>query len=158
MFPKKYNPHAAHSLITGLLLLILSAWSDAALPAWQPPIGIPAPSFGINENVDMYIGQQYTFTDGRGTINYPISSVSGNPYTHYVDKNNSNATDTNNPYGTESTPRLTIPTTLTEGSVVEIHGGPYTYGSRIWTWTSQGTAQKPVFIRGWDAINVANFP
>ncbi|MDT8304256.1 MAG: LEPR-XLL domain-containing protein, partial [Sedimentisphaerales bacterium] len=51
-----------------------STVTNTTLSAWQPPIGIPAPSFGIDENVDMYIGQQYTFTDGRGTINYPISS------------------------------------------------------------------------------------
>ncbi len=48
-------------------------------------LGVPKPEFGIEETVDMYINQQYTFTDGRGTIDYPISSSSGEPYTHYID-------------------------------------------------------------------------
>jgi beta propeller repeat protein len=158
MFPRKYNPKESHVVIKCLSLLVLWVWSNPALSAWQPPIGIPAPSFGINETVDMYNGQQYTFSDGRGTINYPISSVSGKPYTHYIDNTHPSATDSGNTYGTEAAPRNTIPTTLAPGSVVEIHGGPYTYGSRIWTWTSQGTSVNPVFIRGWDDNNINNFP
>ena len=159
MFPKKYNPHVAHILITGLLLLILSAWSDIALSAWQPPIGIPAPSFGIDDTVDMYIGQQYTFTDGRGTINYPISSVSGKPYTHYIDNTHPNATDSGNSYGTASVPRLTLPAVpWPAGSVIEVHGGPYTYGNNFWVFEFAGTATRPVFLRGYDPITVGNYP
>ena len=47
------------------LLLTGTAW------AYSPPIGIPAPSFGIDQVVTMYSGQTYTFTDGGGTIVYP---------------------------------------------------------------------------------------
>ncbi|MBW7992571.1 MAG: hypothetical protein FVQ84_21500 [Planctomycetes bacterium] len=159
MVSKKYNSHIAHILTVSLLLLILSTWSDVALSAWQPPIGIPAPSFGIDDAVDMYIGQQYTFTDGRGTINYPISSVSGKPYTHYIDNTHPNATDSGNLYGTASVPRLTLPTVpWLAGSVIEVHGGPYTYGSSFWVFEFAGTATSPVFLRGYDPSTVGNYP
>ncbi|MBA2433791.1 MAG: right-handed parallel beta-helix repeat-containing protein, partial [Chthoniobacterales bacterium] len=111
--------------------------------AYSPPIGIPAPSFGIDQVVTMYSGQTYTFTDGRGTIIYP--NAGNGPYTHYVDKNAAGATDTSNPYGTPTTPRLTIPTVLTAGSVVEVHGGTYQPGKLT---SVTGTSVKPVFIRG----------
>ncbi|MEO7723199.1 MAG: hypothetical protein ABIU29_00695 [Chthoniobacterales bacterium] len=73
--------------------------------AYSPPIGILAPSFGIDQVVTMYSGQTYTFTDGRGTIVYP--DAGNGPYTHYVDKNALGATDTNNTFGSPSKPRLT---------------------------------------------------
>ncbi|MBN1805944.1 MAG: putative Ig domain-containing protein [Sedimentisphaerales bacterium] len=171
MVTRKHDSHIAFTSTIGLVWLILSAMSNVALSAWQTPIGIPAPSFGINETVDMYTGQQYTFTDGRGTIDYPISSVSGKPYTHYVDNTHPDATDTNNPYGTESKPRLTLPTgkirgytyiTLEEGSVVEVHGGPYDYNyiaesQKLQGIYAYGTSAKPVFIRGIGMPSLENY-
>ncbi|HET9313957.1 MAG TPA: right-handed parallel beta-helix repeat-containing protein, partial [Vicinamibacteria bacterium] len=68
------------------------------------------------------------------------------PATHYVDNTNRSATDSGNPRGTSATPRMTIPTTLEAGSVVEVRGGPYTI-SRT-TWVGQGSASAPVFIKG----------
>ncbi len=93
-----------------------------ASAAWQPPVGIPAPAFGI-ENV-------------------------AGPFTHYVDNTHPSATDTSNPNGSATKPRLSVPTTsLPAGAVVEVRGGPYTLPSgRIWT--ADGSAAQPVFIRG----------
>jgi hypothetical protein len=92
-----------------------------------PPIGIPAPEFGINETVENVYG-------------------SDTLYTHYIDNTNSTATDTDNPNGSREKPRMTIPSSLPVGSIVEIHGGPYNYIGG--TYTMNGTVEAPVFIRG----------
>src|ERR1051326_6385773 len=88
-----------------VLLLCVSAfaapaWAQLPTPTepWKPPLGIPAPSFGINEQA--------------GPSNY------------YVDNTSPVATDTSNPNGTASRPRASVPTTLPAGAVVEVHGGP----------------------------------
>ncbi len=109
----------------------------------------------------MLLGQTYTFTDGRGTIVYP--DAGNGPYTHYIDNTAQNATDTNNPYGTPTLPRKTIPFDLPAGSVLELHGGPYTvangggHGSLGGKQCAHalGTASKPVFIRSGDPNNRA---
>ncbi|MHC5062191.1 MAG: InlB B-repeat-containing protein, partial [Planctomycetota bacterium] len=141
------------------LVLNLTMDSDKAITAdfdtWQPPIGIPVPEFGILETVEMYVGRQYTFADGRGTIQYPISPVSAKPYTHYVDNTHSNATDSGNPYGTPSKPRNTIPLNLVAGSVVEVHNGTYTYTNYEGSLgiTGSATATQPIIVRGPDIDN-----
>ena len=118
--------------------------------AWAPPIGIPAPSFGIAEAHTMYVGQPWNYGSGPE----PYRDAGHGPYTHYVDNTNSQATDSNNTFGTPTRPRLTIPTNLPAGSVVEVHGGPYTFtvGGRT-QFTANGTAANPVFIRGIGASN-----
>jgi len=124
--------------------------NDSSQCEWMPPIGIPKPEFGIEETVDMYIGQQYTFSDTRGTTTYPTSSR-GDPYTHYVNNTPGlNCTDTENDYGTEANPRCTIPRPLPEGSVVEVHNGadPNGFGKALIN--GVGTAEKPIFVRGID--------
>ena len=125
----------------GLTLAVLES-------AWEPPIGIPAPSFGIEETHRMYEGQTYDFGSGPE----PYKDAGNGPYTHYVDNTHPNATNTDNPYGTASKPRNVIPGALAPGSVVEVHGGPYAVGrsySRDWTWFSgTGTSERPIFIRG----------
>ena len=70
---------------------------------WAPPVGVPNPPFGITQ-------------------------VAG-PYTHYVDNTHSASTDTSNPNGSPAKPRKTIPSSLSAGAVVEVHGGPYSYSS-----------------------------
>jgi hypothetical protein len=119
---------------------------------YDPPAGIPEPSFGIDESVDSYAGQQYTFTDGRGTIDYPISPVSDKPYTHYVDNTHPSATSSSNPYGTPTVPRTRVPEDVPAGSVIEVHGGPYSYILYGWRQTipfsGYGTLSQPVYIRG----------
>ena len=120
---------------------------SAAIADYVPPIGIPAPSFGINESHMMYDGQTYS----AGGFTY--RDAGNGPYTHYVDNTHPSATNVSNPYGTPAMPRADIfdgsSLTLPPGSVVELHGGPYTYSADR-TFTVQGTAAKPVFIRSVD--------
>ncbi|NKB71503.1 MAG: hypothetical protein GKR89_30900 [Candidatus Latescibacteria bacterium] len=111
-----------------LLVLVFSTngWGQG----YEPPIGIPAPSFGIEQRVETIYGAGY--------------------YTHYIDNTHPAATDADNPQGTLQRPRQTIPQRLLDlppGSVVEIAGGPYRFAGPT-SWTGQGTAEKPVFIRG----------
>jgi len=119
---------------------------SSAVIAYDPPIGIPAPTFGIDESHTMYSDDTYDF--GAGATAYP--DAGNGPYTHYVDNTHPNATNTDNLFGSPDRPRRDIfdrfSRTLKAGSVVEIHGGPYNYTGwrRI---VSEGTAQKPVFIR-----------
>ncbi|MFW6154184.1 MAG: choice-of-anchor Q domain-containing protein [Planctomycetota bacterium] len=116
---------------------------------WQPPIGVPAPTFGIGESHWAYASPLYTFDYGRGRELYRLGA--DGPYTHVVDNTHPDATDTDNPLGTPDQPRLTIPLDLPPGSVVEVRGGPYTYanyhGSRLGI-TGRGTPQRPIFVRG----------
>jgi hypothetical protein len=98
--------------------------------SWTPPVGIPAPDFGIEEQAPPY--------------------NPANPLHHYVDKSHPAATNTNNPRGSPSLPRTTIPMDLPPGAVVEVHGGPYDYTSlanKLYV-SGNGTAAQPIFIRG----------
>lgn len=117
----------------GLRLASIAAAFLSALPGaawaghWKPPIGIPAPSFGIEESVD------------------------DNTYTHWVD-NSGSCSDSGN--GTPASPRCTIPTTLAAGSIVQVRGGPYWSNSQTrenrhrTRWTHNGTSANPVVVRG----------
>ena len=138
-------------------IVTVCALASVTSAAWNPPIGIPAPSFGIDEVHTMYSGQTYDF--GAGPVTYP--DAGNGPYTHYIDNTHISATDSSNTYGTPSMPRLTVPWNLPAGSVVEIHGTNYGTPSpyvRYWTWFSAaGTAAKPVFIRGADPSNKPEF-
>jgi hypothetical protein len=107
--------------VTAVSALLGAQGRVAEAQTWVPPVGVPAPPFGITQ-------------------------VAGS-HTHYVDNTNPSATDSGNPNGSVSLPRRTIPTTLAAGSVVEVHGGPYTYSSDS-NWTVSGKAATPVFIRG----------
>ncbi len=121
----------SHTLITTLLAVFAANTAQA----WEAPIGIPAPDFGIEETHQMYAGQAGYSDAGNG------------PYTHYVD-NSVACTDSGNSNGSAANPRCSVPGTLSAGSVVEVHGGPYTQGNRKTEWTMNGTADQPVFIRG----------
>ncbi len=110
--------------------------------AWVPPIGIPAPDFGIDETHTMYAGRTFDFGGGPE----PYRDAGNGPYTHYVDNTSEAATDADNPFGTVRTPRKTLPTDLPAGSVVEVRGGPYAGEETIVL--ARGTAEAPVFIRG----------
>lgn len=112
---------------------------------WYPPEGIPTPTFGITESVMDFIGKEFDY--GSGLEPYRTNS-SGEPYTHYIDNTSPDSTDSNNPYGTPSKPRKTIPYIIeASGSIVEVHGGPYKIGGmqRI---QAYGTRQAPIYIRG----------
>ena len=92
----------------------------AAAVDWVPPLGVPAPSFGIRET--------------------------GAAATYFVDDTHAAATDDANPQGSPARPRRTVPQALPAGAVVELRGGPY-QASRL-TWRATGTAAAPVFVRG----------
>jgi len=113
---------------------------------WKPPIGIPAPDFGITEKHTMYTGETFDFGSGPE----PYKDAGNGPYTHYVDSSHANATDTDNPFGTADKPRLTFPENVTAGSVVEIHNGP----CQINLTELKGTADKPIFVRGANSTDI----
>ncbi|MCP4898963.1 MAG: right-handed parallel beta-helix repeat-containing protein [bacterium] len=112
---------------------------------WSPPIGIPLPQFGIVENHTMYEDQHYDFGSGLE----PYRDAGNGPYTHYVNSSHPQATDVGNTFGTDAIPRATFPDSLTEGSVVEIHNGPYEISLR----DVVGTVNKPIFVRGTSKSN-----
>jgi len=140
------------------LVLNLTMDSDKTIIAnfdtWRPPIGIPEPEFGIFETYRMY--------DDPANRNPELTyhqNAEGGYYTNYVDNTHPNATDTDNPYGTADKPRKTIlryPEVIPPGSVVEIHGGPYSkkYG---WILHLNGTASQPIFFRGYSS-DVTDMP
>ena len=115
--------------------------------AYEPPVGIPMPSFGIDQTNNMYQGKLFDY-DQNGIPEALYKDAGNGPYTHFVD-NTGSCTDTGNDYGTEANPRCTIPKILPKGSVVEVHGGPYTLNIR-----SNGTESQPVFVRGIGAENM----
>lgn len=121
-------------LIVVNLFVLLFCMHGHVYGAYIPPIGIPAPSFGIDETVESVYG-------------------SADYYTYYIDNTDSNATDTGNPNGSPTKPRLTIPSTLTAGDVVQIHGGPYTPSSGRFFFYGQGTQTQPIFITGANAAS-----
>lgn len=115
-------------------------------PTFVPPIGIPAPPFGIEESHHMY--DSATFDFGAGPV--PYRDAGNGPYTHYVDCNtgqNNLPGGAPNTFGTPEFPRKTIPDNLPEGSVVELHGVGFD-AQPVQNITGNGTALKPVFIRG----------
>ncbi len=104
--------------------------------AYNPPIGIPAPSFGIDEQAPAWPAE------------WP-SAQSANHY--YIDNSHPQATDSNNPNGYPDKPRLTIPAAnFSAGSYVEMNGGPYTntIGPQF-----NCTQAAPCWLRGGSSTN-----
>ena len=133
---------------TVLILIISIAQTSLLAETWKPPIGIPVPSFGIEETYRMY-----DVESARNSALVYKESESGGYYTHYVDWTADGATDSGNPNGSSTKPRRTIPQNLPAGSVLEIHGGPYSggsapYGNNYFYISGSGTAEHPIFIRG----------
>lgn len=110
---------------------------------WVPPIGVPAPPFGIHDSHEQFADATYDFGFGCE----PYRNAGNGPYTHYVDNTHPQATDNNNPFGTPGRPRRSIPSLLLPGSVVEMHGGPYESYFEI---RVAGSAERPIYIRGVD--------
>jgi len=121
--------------IVATAIILLQVTSANAL---APLIGIPTPNFGIDDTHFMYAGQSGYSDAGDG------------PYTHYVD-NNAGCTDSGNPNGSAANPRCNVPTTLAAGSVVELHGGPYSE----MVLNFNGTANSPIFLRGASGTQVS---
>jgi uncharacterized protein (DUF3820 family) len=102
---------------------------------WAPPIGVPMPTFGITQ----------TAPPPPDPWLVPV------PGFYCVDQFNRAATDTNNPYGTPSLPRRTIPSTLPAGAVVEVLNR-YSYAPTGYQQIQvNGTPDSPVYIRGLNA-------
>lgn len=109
-----------------MLLLSTSAYGQT----WTPPIGVPTPSFGIREQP-------------RSAPSPWTAEVAGY---YYVDNTHSLANDSMT-YGTPARPRRSIPAGVAAGSVVEVHGGPYTTTLNL-SGGGNGTAASPIFYRG----------
>src|SRR5512141_2903850 len=107
-------------------LLAVSLFSYPAFAAWQPPVGIPAPSFGIDEQAPLAPSPWSTNTAAF----------------YYIEQSNPSCSDTN-AYGYPASPRCTIPSSLPAGAVVELHG-TYTVSHRSPPLALSGTASKPV--------------
>ena len=122
--------------IISILFFILGSSISCFAEVYIPPIGIPAPPFGINEIAP--------------TQPNSWPAIAANGY-YYIDNTAPNATDTSNTYGYPNKPRISIPKTLAAGAYVEIHGGPYTGSQHIFL--VSGTAEAPVWIRGSDQAN-----
>ncbi len=124
----------------------------ANFETWTPPIGIPAPSFGITETYRMYDNpsnrnQNLTYTQ----------NADGGFYTHYVDYQTGN--NSNNPFGTANNPRKTIPNDLLEGSVLEMRGLYDDPGfGNYFILHGTGTIEKPIFVRGLNQQNRVIIP
>ena len=126
------------------LLLLCLVLPHTAFSAFPPIIGIPTPLFGVDESHTMYAGQQYNYGGALGAY----KDAGNGPYTHYIDSTNVASTDDNNDYGSPSKPRKTIPPTVPEGSVIEVHNGMNTNGFGEYIMWGAGTAEKPIFYRG----------
>ena len=123
--------------ITGALVVFGALAVQPAAAQWTPPIGIPAPSFGIT-NVAPAVPNPWTVST---------------PGFYYVEPGKTASTDTSNTYGTPAKPRKTIPTSLPAGSVVELHGTYDFSHSSPATIVANGTASAPVYIRGVSAAS-----
>jgi len=105
--------------------------------AYNPPIGIPAPAFGIDEQAPAWPSQ------------WPGALASNN---YYIDNTHPQATDSNNPNGYPNKPRRTFPAgPFGAGTYIEMNGGPYT--STIIKGTFNCTASAPCWLRGGDVNN-----
>ncbi len=119
------------------ILLLLGLWLSSlatAQAAYNPPVGIPAPPFGIDERLEDYYQR-------------PTPWDQETPGWYYIDQHHPNASNKNT-YGTPAAPRATIPQPIPAGSVVEIHG-LYNYASIGYEIVeARGTPDAPVFIIG----------
>jgi hypothetical protein len=123
------------TLLRSVILLFLVFVSEpriASGQSWSPPIGIPAPSFGINQTAPAD----------------PNPWAAAVPGFYYVNQNASGATDASNPYGWPGRPRQTIPNSLPAGSVVELRGIYTRAHSSPNGLQMSGTSTSPVFVRG----------
>jgi hypothetical protein len=113
-------------------IALLFSISTVYAQTWTPPIGIPAPPFGIVEKAPASPSPWTVPTTGF----------------YYVDGSSPAATDSSNPLGTPARPRATIPSSLPAGAVVELHGTYDWSHESPRTLVANGTATAPVYIRG----------
>jgi hypothetical protein len=133
-------------LAVGILSLPI-AQATAQAASWMPPLGIPAPSFGIAETA---------YATSTHCPQWPLAANSksgGQSYDcYYVDNSSIAASDTSNTFGSPTKPRKTIPEgTMSAGAYVEVHGGrttPYTQSGDRFNWEGDGTATDYILILG----------
>ena len=126
------------NLMLYIVIACLLTTPSKIFSQYVPPIGIPAPGFGINETVDNLYGSGY--------------------YTYWVNNLDSNASNTLNGNGTPSAPLADMfkggsSITLEAGDVMVIEGGPYYKFTGDRAIIANGTAENPVIIRGSDPDN-----
>lgn len=127
------------------LALLLFLVMGQAMAAYIPPIGIPAPGFGIDEV----------------RPDRPASWLQEVPGYYYIDQVNGSTTQA---YGTPSAPRQLLPRPIPAGSYIEVHGR-YTHAAAGATWIEgQGTDESwvagvsgPVWIVGENMVNAPTF-
>lgn len=125
---------------------ILILLAVALVYGYIPPIGIPDPGFGIDQSVSDYYGGTY---DGGAYSDDNTDSI----YTHYVNKDAPGATDTDNPRGTRTTPRLTFPDSsdVKPGAIVYVRAG--NYATTDWECNWAGSAAAPIYFRFHDTTS-----
>ncbi|MGE4092153.1 MAG: right-handed parallel beta-helix repeat-containing protein [Candidatus Binatia bacterium] len=113
-------------MFTIILVLGLAVGTSTAHGQWVPPIGIPAPTFGISE----------VAPDEPSPWNGDV------PGFYYVQEGGTNPAN-----GYPGNPRGRIPSTLAAGSVI-ILAGTYNGNHEDNIIRANGTATQPVYIRG----------
>ena len=121
---------------TLLITILASFMLVTTAHAYNPPIGIPAPSFGIDEQAPAW------------PTEWPGAMAPGH---FYVDNTHAQATDSNNPNGYPDKPRRSFPAgTFPAGTYIEINGGPYTISNSL-TLNFNCSATAPCWFRGGSA-------
>jgi hypothetical protein len=116
-----------------------------SVQAYNPPIGIPDPG-------NTWGGGLHPIDTPAPDVNTkcPLWPSEASTECYYIDNTNSNATDTDNPYGYPDKPRMTVPEdTYSAGSYIEIHGGPY--NDTYLNISCLGTESNPCWLRGTSA-------
>jgi len=103
-------------------------FQNTAYGAWQPPLGIPAPSFGIDTPTYNAATHCPAWPSGQN------SKANGKTYDCYYVDNSASCNDNNaGGYGTPNAPLCTIPQgAFSAGAYVDVRGGrtnPYTHNS-----------------------------
>ena len=117
------------TLLASLVVMLgalLGPEAPAMAQGWQPPIGIPAPGFGITNTAPPL----------------PTPWTGNVPGFYYVQSGGGNSGN-----GYPGSPRATIPSSLPAGSVVVV-SGTYTTDHGDVPIAANGTAANPVYIRG----------
>ena len=137
--------------------LLLERYEDRCLLSaspWPTHVGVPTPPPIATFSHETYADSSYSYDygdDALGPVPYRIGP--DGPYTHYIDPDHPNATDNDNPHGSHTTPRVTVPQglgyqTLPAGSVVEVHGNWSASSTSNFLVSSSGTLESPIIFRG----------
>ncbi|WP_435236265.1 hypothetical protein ACR30L_01395 [Psychromonas sp. PT13] len=137
-------------LLTCVLGLVVSG---PILADFSLPHGVPNPNdtWFIGDSTESVVDP----LSGTAPESWSIAKELGHPV-YYIDNTSSDATNSNNEFGSPDKPRLSIPeTTFEAGSYIEIHGGPYDGGGQI-IFTGNGNASQPIWFRGKSADDKGN--